>query len=618
MKLRRQSLPLSVIVAGTMLLVALLSSSAVLFVGLRVAEQNTEELLAENIRLITDTLTDALAGHLEPVRNYSSAIAEMLDRRPDLLDDWPLLAERFEASMAALPQVRSVAFIAPDARLLRVTQREGPDEVSVLDWSDEPQIRAVVERAAQTQKPFWGQFFYSQPTQNALLNFHRPIWQGGRFRGSLVFVISVDELSRFVASLPNELRNEAHFTAFILYDRDFVLAHSLLHPGFPGLSEEQPLPLLADFPDPVLREIWRSQSEIELEIAGMLPGNVDVHRFEAPGDSYYALTIDIGDYGPVAWTVGLYLPTAQGDVQIERLTLLAYVALGVLLISAALSVLLASLVSRPVRAFAEAAGRVEQLDLNEVKPLPHSLFSEIDRASDSMNSMTGALRIFATYVPQTLVRRLIALRGEGEVASDERRITVMFTDIVGFTSDSEQMSASEVANLLNRHFALLGRCIEETGGTIDKYIGDSVMAIWGAPERQPDMEKRACRAALAIATALEEDNAERRRQGEPEVRIRIGIHSGPALVGNIGFPGRVNYTVVGDTVNSAQRLEGLAKTIAGDDAVKIMVSAETASHLDGDFRLEPVGPLEAKGREAPLEAFQLLGGSTDKTKVAAQ
>ena len=194
----------------------------------------------------------------------------------------------------------------------------------------------------------------------------------------------------------------------------------------------------------------------------------------------------------------------------------------------------------------------------------------------------------------------------------------MFTDIVGFTSDSEQMSASEVADLLNRHFALLGRCIEETGGTIDKYIGDSVMAIWGAPERQPDMEKRACRAALAIATALEEDNAERRKQGEPEVRIRIGIHSGPALVGNIGFPGRVNYTVVGDTVNSAQRLEGLAKTIAGDDAVKIMVSAETASQLDGDFRLEPVGPLEAKGREAPLEAFQLLGGSTDKTKVAAQ
>ena len=618
MTVRKQSLPLSVIVAGTMLLVALLSSGAVLFVGLRVAERNTEELLAENIELITDTLKDALAGHLEPVRNYSSAIAEMLDRRPDLLEDWPLLAERFEVSMAALQQVRSVAFITPDTRLLRVTQREGPDEVSVLDWSGEPLIEAVVERAAQTQRPFWGSFFYSAPSQDSLLNFHRPIWQDGQFRGSLVFVISVDELSRFVASLPNELRNDANFTAFILYDRDFVLAHSLLHPGFPGLSESQPLPLLADFPDPVLGEIWRSQSEIDLEIAALLPAEVEVHRFEAPGDSYYALTVDIRDYGPIAWTVGLYLPTAQGDVQIHRLELLAYVALGVLLVSAALSVLLASLLSRPVRAFAEAAGRVEQLDLNEVKPLPHSLFTEIDRASASMNSMTGALRIFATYVPQTLVRRLIALRGEGEVASDERRITVMFTDIVGFTSDSEQMSASEVAALLNRHFALLGRCIEETGGTIDKYIGDSVMAIWGAPERQPDMEKRACRAALAIAAAMEEDNAERRERGEPEVRIRIGIHSGPALVGNIGFPGRVNYTVVGDTVNSAQRLEGLAKTIPGDDAVKIMVSAETADRLDDCFLLEPVGALAAKGREAPLEAFRLLASSTTKTEEAAQ
>ena len=618
MRMRKLSLPLAVIVAGTMLLVALLSSGAVLFVGLKVAERNTEELLAENIRLITDTLKEALAGHLEPVRSYSSAIAEMLDRRPDLLDDWPQLAQRFEVSMAALPQVRTVAFIAPDARLLRVTQRQGPDEVSVLDWSGEPMIEALVDRATETHEPFWGRFFYSEPSQDSLLNFHRPIWQNGRFRGSLVFVISVDELSRFVASLADDLQSEAQFTAFILYDRDFVLAHPLLHPGFPGLSEEQPLPLLTDFPDPVLREIWRSQSEIELEIAALLPADADVRRFEAPGDSYYALTVDLDDYGPIAWTVGLYLPTVQGDVQLDRLELLAYVALGVVLISAALSILLASLLSRPVRAFAEAAGRVEQLDLNDVKSLPPSLLTEIDRASASMNSMTGALRIFATYVPQTLVRRLIALRGEGEVASDERRITVMFTDIVGFTSASEQMSASEVAALLNRHFALLGRCIEQTGGTIDKYIGDSVMAIWGAPERQPDMEKRACRAALAIAAAMEEDNAERRRKGEPEVRIRIGIHSGPALVGNIGFPGRVNYTVVGDTVNSAQRLEGLAKAIPGDDAVKIMVSAETADHLDGCFHLEPVGALAAKGREAPLEAFRLVTGSKTNSEEAAQ
>lgn len=618
MTMRQLSLPLSVIVAGTMLLVALLSSGAVLFVGLRVAERNTEELLAENVRLITDTLRDTLAGHLEPVPAYSSALAEMIERRPDLVDDWPLLAERFESSMVALPQVRSVAFIAPDARLLRVTRRDGPDEVSVLDWSGEPQIEALIETAAETQEPFWGQFFYSQVRQDALLNYHRPIWQDGQFRGSLVFVISVDELSHFVADLPNELRNEAHFTAFILYDRDFVLAHPLLHPGFPGLSEEQPLPLLADFPDPILREIWRSQSKIDIEIAALLPDDVEVRRFEAPGDSYYALLVDVTDYGPTAWTVGLYLPTAQGDVQIERLELLAYVALGVLLISAALSVLLASWLSRPVRAFAEAAGRVEQLDLNDVKSLPRSHLTEIDRASDSMNSMTGALRVFATYVPQTLVRRLIALKGEGEVASDERRITVMFTDIVGFTSDSEQMSASEVAELLNHHFALLGHCIEATGGTIDKYIGDSVMAIWGAPERQPDMEKRACRAALAIAAAMEEDNAKRRGKGEPEVRIRIGIHSGPALVGNVGFPGRVNYTVVGDTVNSAQRLEGLAKTIPGDDAVKIMVSAETASHLDGCFHLEPVGALAAKGREAPLDAFRLVADATIQTGKAAQ
>ena len=598
-------LPLSIIVAGTVLFVALLSSGAMLFVGLRVAERNTNELLTENILMIAESLQDALEAHLAPARRYSSALAEVIERRPDILDDWSLLAERIEVSMGALPQVRGVGFIAPDLRLLRVSQAEGPDKVDVLDWGGDPQISALMQRAKQADEPFWGEFFYSQSSRDAKLNFHHPIWAGGRFRGSLVFVISVEELSRFVADMGEQYRRDTPFTAFMLYGRDAVLAHPLLHPGFPGLSEEQPLPLLKSFPDPILQQVWQSEVDEELEVNAVLPSNVELHRFSAPGEDYYALTVDIDGYGETPWTIGLYLPASEGDVQYARLELMLYVGFAVLLVSFGLSILLASWLSRPVRAFAEAAGRIEQLDLNEVHALPRSALREIDRASTSMNSMTGALRIFATYVPRKLVNHLIALRGEGAVASEERPITVMFTDIVGFTSLSERTPAGEVAELLNHHFDLLGRCIEETGGTIDKYIGDSVMALWGAPESQNDMAKRACRAALMIAEGLAADNAERAQRGQPPVRIRIGIHSGPALVGNIGYPGRVNYTVVGDTVNSAQRLEALAKSIPGDDAVKVMVSADTASLLEGEFSLEPVGALAAKGREAPLEAFRL-------------
>ncbi len=613
---RKLRLPLSYIVACTLLIVAVLSSGAVLLVGLGVADRNTRELLAENVTLVADILDDAVAQQLGPATRYAFRLARMIERKPALIDDWPLFADRIEFSLLTLPQVKTVAFVAPDLKVLRVNRRDGPADIDVRDWSGNEEIAALINRGRVNPEPYWGRFFYSERSKVALLNYHHPVWLDGRFRGSLIIVISIDELSRFVGELAEGQEENSNFLTFILYDRDFVLAHPLFLPGFPGLNNEQPLPALGEFPDPILREIWRSKSDEPSVLE--LPPDLALHRFEAIGTSYYALTTQATSYGPKSWTIGLYLPASQAGAQVKRLDFIAYVAFAVLLVSFALSILLARWLSRPVRAFAHAAGRIEKLDLSQVGTLPPSLLVEIDQASTSMNSMTGALRIFATYVPRALVNRLIALRGEGTVQSEERRITVMFTDIAGFTGLSEQTPAAEIAEKLNHHFLLLGRCIEDTGGTIDKYIGDSVMAIWGAPEIQPDMEVRACRAALEIAKALEADNAEHQARGGETIQIRIGIHSGPAVVGNIGYPGRVNYTVVGDTVNSAQRLETMAKTIAGDETVKIIVSADTASRLDETFLLEPIGALPVKGREAPLEALRLHTAESSKSELEEQ
>ena len=123
--------------------------------------------------------------------------------------------------------------------------------------------------------------------------------------------------------------------------------------------------------------------------------------------------------------------------------------------------------------------------------------------------MIGALRRFETYVPRKLVNRLIAQGADTEIASEEREVTVMFTDIVGFTTLSEAMSAAETANLLNRHFTLLASCIDATEGTVDKYICDSVMAFWGPPFGSTDHAAQACRAAVAIRHALAELRAAR-------------------------------------------------------------------------------------------------------------
>ena len=194
---------------------------------------------------------------------------------------------------------------------------------------------------------------------------------------------------------------------------------------------------------------------------------------------------------------------------------------------------------------------------------------------------------------------------EGAAESRERELTVLFTDIVGFTAMSERLSAREVADFLNEHFTLLARCVEAEEGTIDKYIGDSLMAFWGAPDVQEDHARRACRAARAIARAMEADNAARAAAGQASVRIRVGIHSGPAVVGNIGAPGRINYTIVGDTVNISQRLESLGRDFDRGEAVTVLIGGATARAVEGDFALESVGSCAVKGREEKVPAFRL-------------
>jgi class 3 adenylate cyclase len=221
--------------------------------------------------------------------------------------------------------------------------------------------------------------------------------------------------------------------------------------------------------------------------------------------------------------------------------------------------------------------------------------------------MIGALRAFETYVPRALVLRLMNAGPQGALPSEVRDVTILFTDIAGFTEYCEGLAPAEVAAFVNEHFALLDHCVEAERGTVDKYIGDSLMAFWGAPERQPDHAERACRAALCIERAIRADNERRAAAGHGPVRLRIGIHSGPVVVGNIGAPSRVNYTVIGDTVNTAERLEAFGKNVPfAESDVVVLLSGETAAKLGPEFACEALGKFLPPGRQQRIEVFRLL------------
>ena len=186
-----------------------------------------------------------------------------------------------------------------------------------------------------------------------------------------------------------------------------------------------------------------------------------------------------------------------------------------------------------------------------------------------------------------------------EMAVTMAMAAIVFTDIVGFTAMSENKTPTEIAEMLNRHFEVLYQCIEAEGGTLDKYIGDAAMAFWGAPEEQPDHAARACRAALAARKAFAEV--------EPDQRIKIAIHTGPLIVGNIGAVSRMNYTVIGDTVNTCSRIEKLAGDLDRGEPTIILISDATAAQLDEEFELESAGDFQVKGREKAVTVYRLIG-----------
>jgi adenylate cyclase len=223
----------------------------------------------------------------------------------------------------------------------------------------------------------------------------------------------------------------------------------------------------------------------------------------------------------------------------------------------------------------------------------------------------GAARWLTIYTPRQVGRRLLAGHELVTGAVQRREVTVMLTDVAGFTSLAERSAPEAMREFVNRHFTMLEACVEAESGTVPQFIGDSMLAFWGAPDPQPDHAARACRAALRIKAALEEENRERAARGEPPVCIRIGINTGQVTAGNVGAPSRSSYGIVGDTVNTTQRIEQLAKLVCPDRpaaAAAVLVSAATRDQAgDAAFLFTDAGLHPVRGRQEAVRIFRLEG-----------
>lgn len=604
---------------GGLVLLAVLT---VLAVGLWSARQNTFDLLRDKSEAALALLLARIERYLEPAEHMLRHLGRRIEAgEVDETDDAEI-ARSLSGALAATPQIHGLVLIRADARLVYAARHRDGVALHFVDAHQRPTSLAMLDSSRAAAGFHWGRVRHIADEGVTLVNARYPLRREGRYLGVLAAGVRVDTLSTLLEDAARTLGG----SAFVLYGRDLVLAHPRLIGGKVALDPDSPLPSVARLGDPVvaaarrealapdpgsppaartgirISSVWRRARGWDSPLAA----RTGIRIVEAGGARVALLSRFLDRYGDEPWLVTVRVPAAALTQELRRLLWAAGAGVVVLLLALAAAWALARTLSAPFIRLAEAAEQVRGLALDRVRPLPESLFKEVASAFRAFDAMVVGLRWFETYVPRDLVRRLVA-RGAG--AAEEsvgREATVMFTDIVGFTRQSEEMTAPETARFLNGHFAVLAGCVEAEGGTIDKFIGDSLMAFWGAPEPAPDHAARACRAALAIRAALAADNARRRAAGAAAVRVRIGLHSGPVIVGNIGAPGRINYTVVGDTVNTANRIEGLAGKAAPDEPdAAIALSAATARAAAGAAAPVAAGTRPIRGRAGEVALYRL-------------
>lgn len=258
-------------------------------------------------------------------------------------------------------------------------------------------------------------------------------------------------------------------------------------------------------------------------------------------------------------------------------------------------------ISKPIVDLSHEIDRLKRLDL-QGKLSIKSHIKEICQMRESVISLKSALESFSTYVPKELVYKLLDAGKRIILGGKREELTIMFTDICNFTTITETIPIENLMQQLEEYFDKLSTVILNHHGTIDKYIGDAIMAFWGAPEKIENHSLLATEAALACQQVLKELNKKWILEGKTPFYTRIGLHEGCAIVGNIGTSKRMNYTIMGDAVNLASRLEGVNKTYQ----TSIVISEALANKIGNEFLLRPLDVVQVKGKKERVKIFELI------------
>jgi adenylate cyclase len=427
--------------------------------------------------------------------------------------------------------------------------------------------------------------------------------------GNLLGVLTVDFNLNFLSDFIGQLHFGKRGKVFMFDAQGHVIAY----PGLrlienEGQGARGKLLTEADVLDPVFQAFVARKESLPEE------------QFTLPyaGQSYIGGYRRLNVAGGPTWFLGAYAPESDFLGVLERNERAAIaVAVGALCIGLLFTMILARRISVPLTRLASEMKEVGDFQLS-VRPPMKTVFKEVAAMDESLLNMKGSLRSFSYYVPRDLVRAMLESGQEATLQGQTREMTVYFSDIAGMTSIAENMAPDHLVQLLSRYFDEMTQVVEAQGGTVDKFIGDAIMAFWGAPAPTADHAARACETALRSQRRLVELRAELRAASDTpalaNIRARIGIATGDVLVGNVGSHDRFNYTVMGDTVNVASRLESLNKLYG----TRILISDATYQAARESIIARPVGVVQVKGKSQCVEVWEPLCLASEKNDAARE
>ena len=284
---------------------------------------------------------------------------------------------------------------------------------------------------------------------------------------------------------------------------------------------------------------------------------------------------------------------------------LAFV-LAAALIAGLVGFRVADIMAKALTRLSDALKRLENQEYVKVHGVTTG--DELEDLADGFNTMVDGLRerdklktTFGKYMTEAVMEHLLA--GKVQLGGESLTATILFSDIRSFTSISEKMDAKSLVSLLNEYFTEMVDVVIHEDGVVDKYIGDAIMAVFGAPVTKPDDALHAVRAAVGMRKALESLNEKLVKRGMPPIKTGIGIHTGEVVAGNIGSEKRMEYTVIGDAVNLASRLESATKELGAP----VLISDDTYQLVKDHVEARAVKEITVKGREQPVMTYEILG-----------